>query len=248
MKFRLIPFRYYRAAMNMALDEAILENIRAGKSLPTIRFYGWDPSAVSIGFFQGLEYEVNREACREAGVDVVRRITGGGAVYHDRDGEVTYSILGPASLFPLNIRESYRLICDDIIYALRLLDIPAEFQPINDISVGEKKISGNAQTRREGMFLQHGTVLYQVDVEKMFTLLSVDPVKVSDKLIRSVKKRVTSVLDCRQIPMDELVRAMETAFSRNREIEVGDYSPEELQRAEELAAAKYGTEAWIAMR
>ena len=246
--FRLIRFRHFPAAMNMALDEAILEGIRAGKTLPTIRFYGWDPSAVSIGFFQGLAYEVNRDACRAAGVDIVRRITGGGAVYHDRDGEVTYSILGPASLFPINIRELYRVICDDIVYALQLLGIPAAFQPINDITVDEKKISGNAQTRREGTFLQHGTVLYSVDVEKMFSLLSVDPAKVSDKLIRSVKKRVTSILECRPVPIEDLIRAMEAGFSRNREIEIGDYTETELQRASELAQTKYGTEAWIAMR
>ncbi len=248
MTFRMIPFRYFSAAMNMAIDEAILNGLREGTSPPTIRFYGWDPSAVSIGRFQGLEYEVNLEACRQAGVDVVRRITGGGAVYHDRDGEVTYSILGPGELFPLRIPDSYRSICEDVVYALQLLDIPAEFSPINDVLVEGRKISGNAQTRRGGLFLQHGTVLYQVDVEKMFALLSVNPVKISDKLIRSVKKRVTAVLDYRQVPMQALAQAMETAFKRGREVEIGDYTPEELARARQLAEEKYATQAWNAMR
>ncbi|HEY3344483.1 MAG TPA: biotin/lipoate A/B protein ligase family protein [Anaerolineaceae bacterium] len=248
MIFRMIPFRYFSAPMNMAIDEAILDGLRAGSSPPTIRFYGWDPSAVSIGRFQGLEYEVNLAACRQAGVDVVRRITGGGAVYHDRDGEVTYSILGPAGLFPERIPDSYRTICDDVVSALQILGIPAEFSPINDIMVEGRKISGNAQTRKAGLFLQHGTVLYQVDVEKMFALLSVSPEKISDKLIRSVKKRVTSVSEYRQIPLEALAEAMQTAFARSRSVEMGDYTPTELERARQLAEEKYATQAWNALR
>jgi lipoate-protein ligase A len=248
MSFRLIPFRYFSAAVNMALDEAILENIRAGLSKPTIRFYGWEPSAVSIGYFQGLGYEVNEEECRKEGVDVVRRITGGGAVYHDRNGEITYSILGPLDLFPTNVAQSYQQVCDDVVFALQSLGIPAQFEPVNDILVGEQKISGNAQTRRGGQFLQHGTILYRVDVEKMFRLLTVDPVKITDKLIRSVRKRVTSVTDCKPVSFDELAKALELGFSRNREVEYGDYSPAELERAQELAETRYGTREWIAMR
>jgi lipoate-protein ligase A len=140
------------------------------------------------------------------------------------------------------------LICDDVVAALQLLDIPAEFAPINDIMVEGRKISGNAQTRRSGLFLQHGTVLFQVDVEKMFSLLSVSPEKVSDKLIRSVKKRVTSVIEFRQAPMSALAEAMQTAFSRSRTVEMGDYLPLELERARKLADEKYGTMEWIGMR
>ncbi len=248
MTFRVIPFRYFTAAMNMAIDETILDGIRDGTSPPTIRFYGWDPSAVSIGRFQGLEYEVNQEACRAAGVDVVRRITGGGAVYHDRDGEVTYSILGPSSLFPERILDSYELVCGDVIAALRSLGIPAEFAPINDILAGGRKISGNAQTRHPGLFLQHGTVLYQVDVEKMFGLLTVSPEKISDKYIRSVKKRVTSVLEFRQISLAGLAEAMRAGFSRNRDVQPGEVTPQELERARQLAAEKYASQSWNAMR
>ncbi len=248
MIFRMIPFRYFPAAMNMAIDETILDGIREGTSPPTIRFYGWDPSAVSIGRFQGLEYEVNLGACRAAGVDVVRRITGGGAVYHDRDGEVTYSILGPSSQFPERTLDSYELICGDVIAALRSLGIPAEFSPINDILADGRKISGNAQTRRPGLFLQHGTVLYQVDVEKMFGLLTVSPEKISDKYVRSVKKRVTSVSEFCQVSLAGLAEAMQAGFSREREVQPGDYTPQELERARQLAEEKYGTQAWNAMR
>lgn len=248
MKYRMIPFRYFNAYMNMALDEAIMEGIRSGTTPPTIRFYGWEPSAVSIGYFQGLEYEVNLEACRQQGVDVVRRITGGGAVYHDRDGEITYSLLAPLELYPNDLIESYRLICGYLVEALQLLGIESSFQPINDIIVDGKKISGNAQARKQGVLLQHGTILYRVDVEKMFTLLTVSEEKVSDKLIRSVKKRVTSIEDIRPVPFNEVSAALETAFRNHLEIEYGDYTDWELARARELAAQKYSTPAWIAMR
>ena len=248
MQFRMIHFRYFDAFMNMALDEAIMEGIRAGKALPTIRFYGWKPSAISIGYFQGVRNEVNLEACREAGVDVIRRMTGGGAVYHDTEGEVTYSIIGPLSLFPENILESYRYICGDLVDAFATLEINAHFEPINDIMVMDQKISGNAQTRRGGILLQHGTILYRVDVEKMFTLLNVDKVKVSDKLIKSVKKRVTSISDYSDVPIKKVIKALEKSFSWDREIIRAGYSAEEMARARQLAEEKYRTDAWVAMR
>jgi lipoate---protein ligase len=248
MKFRMIRFQKFNASMNMAIDEAIMETIRAGMSLPTIRFYGWTPSAISIGFFQGLMNEVNLEACQQQGIDVVRRLTGGGAVYHDSDGEVTYSILGPVEIFPPKILDSYRIICSDILYALQLMGIQASFEPINDLIVDGKKISGNAQTRRSGVLLQHGTILYKVDVEKMFSLLNVSKEKISDKLISSVKKRVTSIGAYSSAPIQDLIDAMEKGFSRDREIIFGDYTPAELNRARQLADEKYSTNSWVGMR
>ncbi|MDZ4159257.1 MAG: biotin/lipoate A/B protein ligase family protein [Anaerolineaceae bacterium] len=248
MKFRMIPFQKFSAATTMALDEAIMESIRAGESLPTIRFYGWTPSAISIGYFQGLLNEVDLDACQAAGVDVVRRVTGGGAVYHDTDGEVTYSILGPVALFPANILESYAVICKDVTDSLGLLGIQSNFAPINDILVDERKISGNAQTRRGGIFLQHGTILYTVDVDRMFSLLTVSRTKIADKLIQSVKKRVTCVREHSSASIEELIDALQAGVSRQREIIPGDYTPKEIARARQLAQEKYGAQDWIAMR
>jgi lipoate-protein ligase A len=245
MKYRMIPFRYFDAFMNMALDEAIMEGVRAGTCLPTIRFYGWDPSAVSIGIFQGIRNEVNLDVCAERGVDVVRRLTGGGAVYHDKFGEVTYSIIAPMEHFPGNIIASYEMICADIVYALSLLGIQARFVPVNDLLVNEQKISGNAQTRRDGILLQHGTILNQVDVETMFSLLNVSEQKISDKLIKSVKKRVTSVVDLCSASMEDLQKALEAGFMRNRDIEYGDYSDIELERAKDLAKERFSNAVWL---
>jgi lipoate---protein ligase len=244
MNFRMIPFRYFDAFTNMALDRAIMESIQTGESLPTIRFYGWDPSAISIGIFQGIKNEVNLKFAQEAGVDVVRRMTGGGAVYHDRMGEVTYSIMGPLGLFPSNVIQSYQVICSDIVFSLYKIGIDACFEPVNDILTNGQKISGNAQTRQNGILLQHGTILYQVDVETMFSLLNVSELKISDKLIKSVKKRVTCVSELVHASMEDLQQALQEGFSRNRNIQLGDYSQKELARAKELVIEKFQTKAW----
>jgi len=242
--FRMIPFQYFNAFTNMALDEAIMAGVRNGISQPTIRFYGWEPSAVSIGVFQGVNNEVNLETTKKVGVDVVRRLTGGGAVYHDKFGEVTYSLIAPLNYFPTNIIESYRVICDDIVFAFQQLGINATFAPINDILVNDQKISGNAQTRRNGVLLQHGTILYSVDVETMFSLLNVSEQKISDKLIKSVQKRVTSVKDQSGASMEALKDALILGFQRNRNVEFGDYSNIEKQRAGELVDERFNNDSW----
>ena len=179
----------------MAIDEAVCEAVASGKSLPTIRFYTWLPSAVSIGYFQSLIDEVDVSVAKELSADIVRRRTGGGAVYHDAKGEITYSVIAPEPIMPDGIRESYQVICGWVIESLKNIGIGAEFKPINDIIANGKKISGNAQTRRNGVLLQHGTLLYDLDVRTMFTLLKVPKEKISDKMIQSVGERVTKVLN-----------------------------------------------------
>src|SRR3989344_7958179 len=177
MKWRIIPLSTQDAFLNMAIDEALCESVANGKASPTIRFYRWKPSAVSIGYFQSLRQEVDTERCKSAGIDVVRRRTGGGAVYHDE--EITYSIIAPEHLLPKGITESYHVICGWVIKGLENIGLVGEFKPINDIIVNGKKISGNAQTRRNGVVLQHGTILHGLDVEKMFSLLKVGQEKIA---------------------------------------------------------------------
>ena len=114
-------------------------------------------------------------------MDYVRRITGGGAVFHDN--ELTYSIVIPEShpQIPKNIIDSYKRICGAIMKGLDKLGIDSKYFPINDILTNNKKISGNAQTRKSKTVLQHGTILMDVDVEKMFSLLKVPDEKIKDK-------------------------------------------------------------------
>ena len=245
INWRIIPLEEHDAFTNMAIDEAVSEAVASGVSPPTIRFYKWKPSAVSIGCFQSMHDEIDLEVCKQHGVDAVRRRTGGGAVYHDNEGEITYSIIAPQDMFPANIIESYKIICGWIIDSLALVDLQASFIPINDIIVNGKKISGNAQTRRGGILLQHGTILYDVDVKKMFSLLKVPNEKIRDKMIAAVEERVTSVT--KQNPLitkDAFYEALVKGFTNNKQFEFGKWSEEEFSRAKELAKSRYSTSEW----
>ncbi len=148
--WRVISLESHMAAENMAIDEAIGNELFRGTSAPTIRFYTWKSPAVSIGNFQCIKDEVNIAACQSMGVELVRRRTGGGAVFHDPVGEITYSVIAPEAYFPRGITESYGDICECIIRGLSGIGIAASFRPINDVIVAGRKISGSAQTRRKG--------------------------------------------------------------------------------------------------
>lgn len=253
MKFRLLKTGLLPAADNMAIDEAVLALIAEGKSPPSLRLYGWSPPAISIGYFQNLEEEVDLAACNKFGVDYVRRITGGGAVLHEH--EITYSIHIPESLrlMPPGILESYEKICGGVIKGLSSIGITAKFVPLNDLVAelngGVKKISGNAQTRRRGIILQHGTVLLRVDVDKMFELLKVPSEKLKGKLIQDVKQRVTGLSEIleRNFGFDEALFAMEKGFRQefsDIDFEDGALSKNELALAQKLKKEKYMMDSW----
>jgi lipoate-protein ligase A len=188
MECRLLHHGARDAFTNMAVDEFLLR-----EGIPTLRFYTWRPSAVSIGYFQSVAEEVNLAECARRGVDVVRRISGGGAVYHDEHGELTYSFTCPQHLLKGSVLDSYRVIGQALACGLSRLDIDAACAGINDIVVDGRKVSGSAQTRRHGGILQHGTILRRVDVQTMFSLLRVSSAKITDKVIRQVEDRVTSI-------------------------------------------------------
>ncbi len=247
-QFRVLKTGFHNAFYNMGLDQAILEAVAAARVPPTLRFYGWQPPAISIGYFQGMEEEVDVAACRTHGVDTVRRITGGGAVFHQ--SEVTYSIVLPLDhpLADQTILASYSRLCQGIVAGLAKLGVSASFAPINDIVAGGRKISGNAQTRKLGCILQHGTILLDVDVDLMFTLLKVPSEKARGKVIADVKERVTSlsrILE-RPIPFDEVVLALEAGFAEALDLtlEAQNLSPAEIERAQDLARSRFADEAW----
>jgi lipoate---protein ligase len=242
--WRVVKVEQRNGFENMALDQAVSEAVSQGISPNTIRFYEWEPSAVTIGYFQSLKQEVNVASCLKQGVDIIRRITGGGAVYHDTRGEITYSVIARDSMFPTDLTETYKLIGNWIIDSLDDLGIVSQFHPINDIIAYGKKISGNAQTRRNGVMHQHGTILYDVDVEKMFSLLKVDDIKILDKIITSVKDRVTSVQHISQKSKSELADALVHGFTHGKQFEFGTWSPQELERMNVLVETKYSTSEW----
>lgn len=247
-EWRLLQTGYANAFTNMAVDKAILVSHSKGLAPPTVRFYGWVPPAISIGYFQSLVEEVDLDACQRYGVDCVRRITGGGAVFHDK--ELTYSIVISEShpSIPKNILQSYGRICGAVMKGLEQLGINSEYAPINDIVTNGRKISGNAQTRKFQTVLQHGTVLMDVDVDTMFSLLKVPNEKIKDKLIADVKQRVTSIHHClgKDICFNKVANAMKRGFEEEFQIHLveGRLTVEEQVFAEQFEKETFLTEKW----
>lgn len=246
-RWRLLLTEPMDAASNMAMDEAVLRTNK-DRDYGTVRFYSWKPRAISIGYFQGIGQEVDLQKCGLHGVDVVRRITGGGAVFHD--DEITYSVIVGDSHPKIseNILDSYGYLCGGIVRGLSRLGIDSEFKPINDIVTGGKKISGNAQTRRLGSVLQHGTILCSVDVRLMFDLLLVPDEKIRDKMISAVEERVTSVNDRlgEKVPHERIREALIEGFAEalDVELELGQITEEERRLMDDIRRDKYGTELW----
>jgi len=249
-EWRLLDTGFHDAFYNMALDEAIV--VAQSKNLVpnTLRFFKWEPSAVSIGYFQGMEEEVDTITCDARGIDYVRRRTGGGAVYHDRDGELTYSLIinQKHRLISEDFQETYETLCSGLVRGLRLLEVQAEFKRINDIVVEGKKISGNAQTRGMNVVHQHGTVLLRVDPSVMFAVLKVPNEKIRDKLVKSVEERVTSLNRVlrRDVGFEELKEALTKGFEETFSIRLaeGTLIKFEEQTAAALKAEKYATREW----
>jgi lipoate-protein ligase A len=236
-KIRLLETGFNSGAWNMALDEVLLMNSVDGGT-PILRIYGWHPPCVSIGYFQSMEEEVDSERCRDNGIDVVRRITGGGAVLHE--SELTYSFI--TGTYPANIMESYTLICEPVVMCLNNIGHSAKYAPLNDITVDNKKVSGNAQTRKNNVLLQHGTILLDVNVDKMFSILKVPSEKIRDKMINDAKERVMGV----NRSFEEVAYNLKQSFAEKFESQLipDNLSRKELEDTAQLAIEKYSSSGW----
>jgi len=184
------------AAMNIAIDEAIFLARTKEAASPIVRFWRND-RAVVIGYSQSVEAEVNLELCEKEGIQVARRPSGGGAVYFDL-GNLNYTIVIGADhwlIRSLDIVESYRVLCSGVIEGLRKFSITANFRPLSDILIGDKKVSGSAQSRKKGVILHHGTLLVDADLDMLVRMLDVPPEKIKGKKVTSFKKPVTKLRD-----------------------------------------------------
>jgi len=219
MAWRFLDFQRYNAFENMAIDEAVLRETIKNKKPPTIRFYGWRPAAVSIGYFQDIEKEINVEKCHADGVDIVRRLSGGKAVFHCR--EVTYSVVAcnKEKLFPQDILGTYKIISNCIARGLVTLGIEASLAETgrklhdadfkaccfsvpsgNELLVSGRKICGSAQMRTGSGFLQHGSILMDFDPVKTASFLL--PVRTAEQL-RKLKDSVAAINEEITRPIDE---------------------------------------------
>ena len=251
--WRLLPLETNNASMNMAIDEAILNTRIAGQVPNTLRFYRWQPSAVSVGKNQNPKNEIYLDSCRQLGVDVVRRISGGGTVYHDFEGEVTYSVVAKTSdLGTADVTTVYHKTYEAITDALRLLGVPADFSSGDakncpNLAVNGKKISGSSQTISRGVVLQHGTVLRSVDLPKMFQLLKIKDI--SCTLAADIAQRkITSIQDelGHKISPDTVVNALAQGFKAILKIQLdsSQLTKNEKEMANKLYMEKYLTKEW----
>ncbi|MBI2660132.1 lipoate--protein ligase family protein [Candidatus Woesearchaeota archaeon] len=230
MKWRLIEQEAYSPAMNMAIDHAIYESVANGREQPTIRFYKWMPSSVSIGAYQNPK-EINLEACKKHNIGIVRRMTGGRAVFHDKL-DFTYSMIAPIRIFNYSIGSAYRQICSWIIKSLNELGIKASLENKNDIMVDGKKISGNAaKAMDKGIYLQHGTLIYGIGMDVMPEVLNISK--------DSVMEKVTSILQHKKASQEKVRELLENNFTKDKEVKTETLSKYEQMRAEDLAATKY---------
>jgi lipoate-protein ligase A len=252
-KWRFLDLKVADAYTNMAVDEALAYAKGEGKAKNTLRFYMWEPSAVTMGYFQSVKDEIDLEACKRYGIDVNRRISGGGAVLNSSYGEITYSIVMPEGdpRISEDPTESYRYLCHGIVEGLANLGIEAGFKPINDIIVGPRKISGNAQIRRYGAVLHHGTILVDFNAREMFSVLKISEEKISDKMIQQAEERVTTIRRELgwEVSFDEVRAAMERGFAKALGVKL---VPGELSEHEDEFVVKfrkkYASRDWIFRR
>jgi lipoyl(octanoyl) transferase len=264
-EWRILPFRKAGAAENMAIDEAVFREHIRRKNPPTLRFYGWRLPVLSLGYFQDFEKEVDQEACRRFGVDIIRRPTGGKAVLHEQD--LTYAVIagGDSPLFPPDTLETYRVISRCIAKGLSAIGIRAEMEADGrqaphetlraacfstpsryELLVGGRKICGSAQMRSHGVFLQHGSLLRAFDPQRTCGVML--PHRDLEGDAERLHKAITSVEEQAGSAIDEetLCGALREGFEQTLGIRFreGRLTPDEERLRDTLVGRKYGSGHW----
>ncbi|WP_096153451.1 MULTISPECIES: lipoate--protein ligase family protein [Bacillus] len=256
---------------NMALDEALLDWHSEGRIPPTIRFYGWNPPTLSIGYFQKVEKEVNMDAVRESNLGFVRRPTGGRGVLHDK--ELTYSVIVSEEHpdMPHTVTEAYRVISEGILEGFKSLGLDAYFaiprteeekQGLKDprsavcfdapswyeLVVEGRKVAGSAQTRQKGVILQHGSILLDIDEDLLFSLFNYPSERVKERMQKNFKNKAVAVNALRDKPVtvEEAKGAFKKGFEKGLNIHLEPYELTEEERAyvDKIVREKYATDDW----
>lgn len=233
--------------MHIALDEVLSREVAAGHRAPTLRIWEWERAAVILGSFQSVRNEVDAEAAKSLGIEVVRRSTGGGAMFVEPGNTITYSLYAPVDLVAdLGIADSYAFLDNWVLKALHAVGIEAVYKPLNDIAGPKGKIGGAAQKRFSSKtVLHHATLAYDIDADRMMQVLRIGREKLSDKGTTSAAKRVDPVRSQTGMERKDILDVMKATFAELNGASFGDITAEEYRAAEELVATKYGTEEWL---
>ena len=271
MEWRVLDTGSASAAVNMAIDEAILLEHAAGRVPPTLRFYGWQPAAVSLGYFQPAAAEIDLAACCEAGIDVVRRLTGGRAVLHD--AEVTYSLVVRETepSVPPTITASYLHFSEGLRNGLERMGVAAQVNmpraaygqvkrrsassaacfdaPAHyEITVAGRKLVGSAQVRKQGVILQHGSLLLQFRPEVLAGILRASSPEAREGLSQLLTARAIGLEEVlgHMPAREEVCRYLLEGFNQvlGCGLAYGELTGAEREKAEELAAGKYSQDDW----
>ena len=252
--WRFLPLEVRNGFWNMALDEAILKMAIEGNSPNTLRFYKWKPSTASIGRNQSLSNEIDFQFVEEQGFNIVRRITGGGAVFHDEFREITYSIICPNKLLEnlgaFKVLEQFEIFTQGIIMGLTIFGLKPEKDIIHcpAILLDGKKFSGNAQVRKKGYILQHGTILLDIDPELMYSVLRAPENVGKSRMVRSVRAKCIGIKNyINNFKENNLINALKNGFQNvlGIKLENGTFTTEELNLAKKLVNEKYSNIDWL---
>lgn len=250
----------------MAIDEAILTAISKNQAPPTLRFYGWKPATLSIGYFQRARKEVYIDQLEKFGWGFVRRMTGGRAVLHDR--ELTYSILAP-EIHPSvqgTVSESYRRLSQGLLRGYQNLGLKAELAPPvkapkehssaacfdspsdYELVIQGRKAAGSAQVRQKGVVLQHGSILLDLELDRLFEVLQFPSEEIRESRKRELEQKAVSIHQCssQKFTIQEVEHAFTAGFIEGLEmdIELGQISSYEKELANQLVIDKYANNDW----
>lgn len=265
--FRFIDTGGNEGAMNMAIDEALLMCQEKFKLPPAIRVYRFVPPTVSIGYFQSMTKEIDLKSCNKLGFGYIRRPTGGRAVLHDKELTYSVTIAHPHKITKMSLLDSFIFISNGIIKAIKILGSDASysqtddkevFSPscfshptFSDITINGKKVVGSAQMRNKIGLLQHGSILYHVSIEDIFSCFNIDEEK-RRKGIELSKKRITSLSDelGQEIGFEDIKTALKKGMEEVLQEKIIEtvLTPEEIELSQNLYENKYNTYAWNFMR
>lgn len=233
--------------MNAALDEVLTTAVGEGLRGPTLRIWEWNEPAVVIGSFQSVRNEVDEEQAAAHGAQIVRRISGGGAMFMEPAASITYALYVPGELVRgMSFADSYAYLDEWVLEALQALGINAQYKPLNDITSPHGKIGGAAQKRLgSGAVLHHVTMAYDMDAGAMTEVLRIGREKLSDKGTTSAQKRVDPLRSQTGLTREAIIEKMIEVFKRRHGGTDGEVTEGEWDAAELLVAQKFNTEAWL---